>query len=418
MKKLQIWILQLIISAIALACAHYTSIRPIGEDWSIQQQKADSILFGRRTDNRYHTIFASAEILHISKTIEVSGTRRAIGNIIELSKYIDPTKIAKEPSPRFKNIDSKILITSYYGNDCVRVDFTAEDHGVPNAEGQIFILIAQEYYCFHPATTDSDTGVFHLYLSQRYPKGKKPLSVEAEVEPFFSSYIKGSTIPFIKASKEGDLATLQTLITSGADVNVKGDVISDWGKTALMEASLRGYTDIAKALLKGGADVNAEDDYGDTALMFAAGKGHYEIIKLLLNAGAKVNILNKGSKSTALMMAAKNGYTEIVNALIDAGTDININSGESALTLAAWKGAVPTVQTLIERGADVNAKNFMGMTPLMFMVKWGDVSIVQTLIEKGANVNAKNNYDMSVLDFAKEHMEIIDLLKKAGAKEK
>jgi ankyrin repeat protein len=39
--------------------------------------------------------------------------------------------------------------------------------------------------------------------------------------------------------------------------------------TALMEASEYGYTDIARVLIKAGANVNAKNKYGETALVIA-----------------------------------------------------------------------------------------------------------------------------------------------------
>jgi len=48
-----------------------------------------------------------------------------------------------------------------------------------------------------------------------------------------------------------------------------------------------GRTDVVKALLSKGAEVNATDGDNETALMRAAEKGGADIAKMLLNAGAK-----------------------------------------------------------------------------------------------------------------------------------
>jgi ankyrin repeat protein len=416
----------LIVSVIISACAHQPkvssfpdSMHPIGQGWFLDKLNGPDILFRKQTKKgMYHTVVAYGSFERIGETIEgAGGTRRDIGNVTELQQYIRK-KTDVYQGQRFKNADSKILIERYLGNDCVRVDFRAEDHAVPGALGSIFSLMGKEYYCLHPTSTESSASVTHLHVSQRYLRGEEPLPLDAEVEPFFRSYVEGSTIPLIKAAKEGDIASVQKIIARGVDVNSKADIISDWGKTALMEASLRGYADIVTALLKAGADVNAKDDYGDTALVFAAGKGHYDIVKLLLNAGGAANVQTTGSKSTALMVASKNGYTGVVQLLLDAGADINIREeGGTALTLAAWKGAIPIMQLLIERGADVNAQSGIGMTALMYTAAAGNTSIVQTLIEKGADVNAKDKYGHTVLEFSKRHPKIVELLKKAGVKE-
>lgn len=416
----------LIVSVIIFACEHQPkvssfsdSLHPIGQGWSLDKLDGPNILFRKQTrEGMYHTVVAYANFEGIGETIEEpGGTRRDIGNVTELQQYVRK-KVDESEGPRFKNADLRISIERYLGNDCVRVDFKAEDHAVPGAPGSIFGLIGREYYCLHPTSTESSASVIHLHVSQRYLRGEKPFPLDAEVEPFFRDYVAGSTIPLVKSSKEGDIASVQKLVARGVDVNAKADIISDWGKTALMEASLRGYVDIVAALLKAGADVNAKDDYGDTALVFAAGKGHYDIVKLLLNAGAAVNVQTTGSRSTVLMVASKNGYIGVVQLLLGAGADVNIREeGGTALTLAAWKGAIPIVQLLIERGADVNAQSGMGMTALMYMAAAGNTPIVQTLIEKGADVNAKNKYGHTVLEFSKGYPKIVELLKKAGAKE-
>lgn len=410
------------------ACAHpqkepfsYPRILlPPGQGWILDKWDGPNLLCRKLTQKGiYHTVVAEAEFYRIGEAIEEPGGKlRDIGNVTELLQHVK-RRMEQYQGSRCKIVDIKTSIERYLGNDCVRLDYTSEDHAVPSAPGSVFSLIGREYHCFHPTSTESLASVIRLHVSQRYLQGEKPLLLDAEVEPFFRTYLEGSAMPLIKASKEGNLEDVKKLIISGVDVNAKADVISDWGKTALMEASLRGYVDIVKALLKAGADVNAKDDYGDTALLFASGKGYYEIVKLLLSAGAAVNVQTTGRGTTALISASANGAAGIVQLLLDAGADVNIREkkGGTALTAAAWKGAIPIVQALIEKGADVNAKNPGGMTALMYMAGRGNINIVKALIEKGADVNAKNNYGHTPLTFASEkgHVEIIELLKKYDA---
>ena len=53
------------------------------------------------------------------------------------------------------------------------------------------------------------------------------------------------------------------------------------GWTALMYASLFGYIEIVKELIKAGVDI--KDRYGDTALDWAKDEGHNDIVELLRN---------------------------------------------------------------------------------------------------------------------------------------
>lgn len=395
-RRIQTWLSVLMSFVVICACAHpqkgpfsYPRILlPTGQGWILDKWDDPNIFCRKLTEKGiYHTVVAQAEFYRIGEAIEEPGGKlRDIVNVNELLQHIKK-KTDEYQGPRFKIVDIKTSIEGYLGNDCVRVDATWEDHAVPSAPGSVFIMILREYYCLHPISTESNAIATRLHISQRYLRGEKQLPLDAEIEPFFRSYLEGSTMPLIKASKEGNLEDVKKLIISGVDVNAKADVISDWGKTALMEASLRGYVDIVKALLKAGADVNAKDDYGDTALLFASGKGYYDIVKSLLSAGAAVNVQTTGSGTTALISASANGAADIVQLLLDAGADVNIREkgGSTALIAAAWKEAILIVQALIEKGADVNAKDNYGHTPLSFAR------------EKG-------------------HMEIIELLKKAGAK--
>ena len=75
---------------------------------------------------------------------------------------------------------------------------------------------------------------------------------------------------------------VRALITAGAEVDVKGS----GGSTALMLASQNGHTEIVRVLINAGDDVNARDSYGSTALMQASGPERTEIRQLLRAAGA------------------------------------------------------------------------------------------------------------------------------------
>jgi ankyrin repeat protein len=428
--RLQIWISVLVSCMMLCACANQVKksdsslagMMPSGRGWVIHEADGANVILGKITNRGMrHSVIAYAGFQHIQATIEEPGpTRRDIGNADELLRWVKKNSAGEYQGPRFKDIDIKSSIVRYSGNDCVQVDFIGEDHGVPGAKGLTLILAGREYYCLHPASTESAAAVVRLSISQRYVRGIEPLLLDSEVAPFFKTYLEGSAMPLIKAAKEGDIESVRRLVATGTGVNAKSDVISDWGKTALMEASLRGHADIVGTLIKAGADVNVKDDYGETALMFASGKGHYGTVKLLLGAGAAVNVQSTGTSSTALMCAAKNGHDLVVQILMEAGADINATAkGSTALLLASWRGATLIIETLIERGADVNAKDHSGMTPLMFAAADGRILIAKKLIEKGADVNAKSFVGHTPLSLAKLQRRVLmaEILKKEGAKE-
>ena len=54
-----------------------------------------------------------------------------------------------------------------------------------------------------------------------------------------------------------------------------------------MNAAGRSHTEVVRALLDGGADINVKTGTGVTAFMAAAVAGHSEIVELLKQAGSQ-----------------------------------------------------------------------------------------------------------------------------------
>ena len=80
---------------------------------------------------------------------------------------------------------------------------------------------------------------------------------------------------FIGASMSGYPETVKILLKAGVNVHVRDEC-------ALQNASLYGHTEVVKLLLEAGADIHAVDD---GAFRWARENGHTEIIKLLENWG-------------------------------------------------------------------------------------------------------------------------------------
>lgn len=107
--------------------------------------------------------------------------------------------------------------------------------------------------------------------------------------------------------------TATLLVQAGVDPNAR----QANGMTALMSAAFNGQRDVAEALLKRGADVNATAA-GFTALRLAVERGDKAMVRLLLDHGAKPNLKPDGAPS-ALEKAQQGSDRDILEWLQKAG---------------------------------------------------------------------------------------------------
>lgn len=176
------------------------------------------------------------------------------------------------------------------------------------------------------------------------------------------------------------------------NVNEKRD-----GLTPLHKAARYGQREIAKLLLKYGADVNANSDYGisltgRTPLHEAVEYGEKEICALLLEFDAEVNARDPKNE-TPLHEAVKKGYTEICGLLIAHGADINARAadGQTPLFYATCLGRTETCRFLLQRGADLNSVSLHSLA-------WTATGeICELLLEHGADVNVRDEEDRTSL---------------------
>lgn len=99
-----------------------------------------------------------------------------------------------------------------------------------------------------------------------------------------------------EAALEGDLEAVRRLMEAGANLNEREPL---GGSSPLITAATFGRTEVAKALIAAGADVDQQNNDGSTALLTAALFCRTEIVAALLDAGADKSIRNYNG-STAL----------------------------------------------------------------------------------------------------------------------
>jgi len=218
--------------------------------------------------------------------------------------------------------------------------------------------------------------------------------------------------PLHHAVGSGHNDIVELFIAKGADVNAK----DKWGWTPL-DSAVYNHRDVVEILIKAGANINSRYAWGQTPLHWATEEGHAAVVELLIDKGANINAKdNQGH--TPLIEAALRGHEEAARVLIAKGADINavayFSRGTTSLGYAAGNGHMGAVKILVAKGADVNAG---GRAPLHLAASSGNKEIMEFLIAKGADVNAMDSDGRTPLSWAKRHKEIVELLRKHGAKE-
>lgn len=139
----------------------------------------------------------------------------------------------------------------------------------------------------------------------------------------------------------------ELLLAHGADANAR----DKFGHTPLFFARSAYMTQV---LVSHGADVNARRDDGTTALHKAARNGCRQVARTLIRAGADVNAAQDGS--TPLHVAARRGHWSVVELLVSHGADANTpdSDGDTALALAERGGHVDVAQLLRRQGRAIS----------------------------------------------------------------
>ena len=108
--------------------------------------------------------------------------------------------------------------------------------------------------------------------------------------------VKPPNMDIHTATLLGDLDAIHQHIRAGSDLNEREPAVSS---SPLISAAVFGKTEIARALIEAGADVNLKNNEGSTALHSAAFLCRLEIVEMLLENGADKELINNYG-STAL----------------------------------------------------------------------------------------------------------------------
>ena len=208
---------------------------------------------------------------------------------------------------------------------------------------------------------------------------------------------------FTKASRDGDLKTIETLLSVGFNPN-----LPIHGYTPLWFAMQSNKTDVVDMLLAGHADPNAlvmsgdASRFSETPLQFAVQQCDLQIVSLLIAAGARIDA--KGTTGcTALHFAARGNHLDTIRLLIEKGADLNVRDKEGASPLdnAVWRGSLDTVAILLAHGAQLNVSDTQtGATPINEAAFLGNAAFVQYLLQFHPDLGIRDKRGYSPLDNA------------------
>ncbi|MEI0525256.1 ankyrin repeat domain-containing protein [Brachyspira murdochii] len=236
------------------------------------------------------------------------------------------------------------------------------------------------------------------------------------------------------AVENNNIKKVKSYLEQGANCNA----LDSYNRTALINASVCGYDDIAKLLIEEGTDVNIQDKAGATALMYTARDTNYEMVEFLLKNGANVNIRDISGETALYYTIEHNSFGQenetenaikILNLLIEYGADVNTKDDDGASLLdvsyrisESFDKNKEMFKILVENGFDLESRikadsSDYDYTPLMIAVYKEDYYMVKYLLDKGANPNTANNENKTALMIANDdgNYDISKLLIQQGA---
>jgi uncharacterized protein len=161
---------------------------------------------------------------------------------------------------------------------------------------------------------------------------------------------KKTDLDIFEASSLGRLDRAKSLIDQNPSLAI---AYSPDGFALVALAAYLGQKETTEYLIGKGADVNAvaRNTTGFTALTGAVANNHTEIAKLLVRRGAQVNYRYEGGFSP-LMGASENGNVELVNFLLENGADPSAKTkdGRTSMSFAKEKNHSEVIEILKKHG--------------------------------------------------------------------
>jgi len=211
--------------------------------------------------------------------------------------------------------------------------------------------------------------VFELMEKAEYDRLDSLLISDPDLAQALNS--SGSSL-LHKASENGNIKLIQTLVSIGADINH----LNQRGYSPIFYAVHFKQASSVKILADLGADLNLLQGGAYTPLWWAAYNGSLDICKSLIKGGADIE--KQSATGLPMVAAAFNGNDDIVNLFLTKGANPDNqveNSGWTPLHGAIIMGHSSTIKLLFENGADPDIKDVEGYSPLLRLINDGNANV-------------------------------------------
>ncbi|XP_067650463.1 ankyrin repeat domain-containing protein 50-like [Haliotis asinina] len=258
---------------------------------------------------------------------------------------------------------------------------------------------------------DNDCNVLHWACRGGHVGMVKHLVSEYTVD--VNGKAKMGKVPLMTAAYFGDRDVFDVLVSVGANVSQiddNGDSILRWacagghvnmvkhlvseyrldvnrkgksGKTPLIIAAQRGWRNVFKVLVSGGASVSEVDDDGDNILHYASIWGRTKMVQHIISEHL-VDINGRGRyQRTPLMRAASHGRGKVFGILVKNGAVRHLvdDQGLNILHLACLGGHVEMVKNILSQNmVDLNATDKDGDTAAKIAKRSGKLEVYDILV--------------------------------------
>lgn len=218
----------------------------------------------------------------------------------------------------------------------------------------------------------------------------------------------GGDTPLHIAAALGQERIVTVLLLEGADA----DVLDSNGRTPLHLAVERGHLPTVKAILAAGPDMDIRYKVGYrgySVLDLAAREGNTDILRALLQHGVNVNRRTDGY--TSLHIAALNNNVGAIDVLIEAGADMEIEDDDDCTPFldACSNHCHQAALALFQHGANIEARDIRGETALQIAARQagreGVSAIVNLLLRCGSDETAVNRNGRTAAEIVGHHIE-------------